>query len=454
MTTLAKLASLILEHPALVGIEPTDIQMNFLLSQELEVGLLGGTGRGGTTALAMAAAIWTDYPQYRALLLRRQYSDLSLSGGLLDVCRRLYIPAGARYNQETHSFTFPSGAVVQLGYCSCDADLDHWRSSQYHHIAVDECQDWPPSHYNFFFSRLRKREADPIPLQMRVSGNPGGRYAQDVRDYWIRGSDPNRRYIIATFRDNPHLNGQLYEQSLMKLDAVSRQQSMYGDYEIEPEGNMFQRSWFKVIEQNEVPAEIQKVRAWDLAASTATSSDWTAGALMAQADGVFYLVNIDRFKGTPKEVFDRMGQTAQMDGIEVAIALEQEPGSAGKLTLDTLQRDVLMGYNIRPQRPIGDKVTRAGPLSSACEAGNVVLVRGNWLQDFIDEATLFPVGRHDDQVDAVALAFNTLAATSGANAPACETEPLYESDEAWTNFRSMEINADRGWQVGGRDLGY
>ena len=29
------------------------------------------------------------------------------------------------------------------------------------------------------------------------------------------------------------------------------------------------------------------------------------------------------------------------------------------------------------------------------------LVRGNWLADFLDEATVFPHGAHDDQVDAV-----------------------------------------------------
>ena len=41
------------------------------------------------------------------------------------------------------------------------------------------------------------------------------------------------------------------------------------------------------------------------------------------------------------------------------------------------------------------------PLSAAAEAGNVKLVIGDWNKDFLDEAEVFPNGRHDDMVDAV-----------------------------------------------------
>jgi predicted phage terminase large subunit-like protein len=58
-------------------------------------------------------------------------------------------------------------------------------------------------------------------------------------------------------------------------------------------------------------------------------------------------------------------------------------------------------------RPTGDKVERAGPLASAVEAGNVVLVQGGlWISDFVDELASFPMGAHDDQVDAASLAFS------------------------------------------------
>jgi predicted phage terminase large subunit-like protein len=57
----------------------------------------------------------------------------------------------------------------------------------------------------------------------------------------------------------------------------------------------------------------------------------------------------------------------------------------------------------------GNKAIRAEPLASAVEAGNVVLCPGEWRDTLRTEAADFPAGNHDDQVDAVAGAFNKLA---------------------------------------------
>jgi predicted phage terminase large subunit-like protein len=57
---------------------------------------------------------------------------------------------------------------------------------------------------------------------------------------------------------------------------------------------------------------------------------------------------------------------------------------------------------------------RASPFAAQCEAGNVKLVAGPWVEAFIDEITTFPNGKHDDQVDAAASAFNVLASNNSA----------------------------------------
>ncbi len=61
-------------------------------------------------------------------------------------------------------------------------------------------------------------------------------------------------------------------------------------------------------------------------------------------------------------------------------------------------------------RSTGSKAERAGPVSSQSEAGNVRLVRGVWIGDFLDELEGFPEGSHDDQVDAFSGAYNQLVA--------------------------------------------
>jgi predicted phage terminase large subunit-like protein len=42
------------------------------------------------------------------------------------------------------------------------------------------------------------------------------------------------------------------------------------------------------------------------------------------------------------------------------------------------------------------------------EAGKVYLVRGPWVDEFVEEVAAFPTGRHDDQIDAVSTAVNML----------------------------------------------
>ena len=82
--------------------------------------------------------------------------------------------------------------------------------------------------------------------------------------------------------------------------------------------------------------------------------------------------------------------------------MEQEPGASGVKVIDDYTRRVLMGYDFQGVKSTGDKQTRARPLASQAQAGNVKLVRGPWINAFLDEAELFPLGSHDDQVDAAA----------------------------------------------------
>ncbi len=56
-----------------------------------------------------------------------------------------------------------------------------------------------------------------------------------------------------------------------------------------------------------------------------------------------------------------------------------------------------------------DKLTRALSWANLAEEGRVILVRGPWNSDFIEEAVQFPRGPHDDQIDAVSLAVNMLS---------------------------------------------
>jgi len=92
--------------------------------------------------------------------------------------------------------------------------------------------------------------------------------------------------------------------------------------------------------------------------------------------------------------------------------MEHEGGSAGVDVIDHYSRKTLLGYNFLGDRPRGSKIERASIVASAAEQGNVYLCRGTWNTSFLDEAEAFPLGSHDDQIDAVSGAIRFLAGNS------------------------------------------
>lgn len=177
-------------------------------------------------------------------------------------------------------------------------------------------------------------------------------------------------------------------------------------------GGMFQREWFPIVDA--VPASARRLRFWDKAATAPHRAnpdpDWTRGARVSMTtDRLIYIEDIVSIRADPGGVESLIAQTAAMDGRGVAVRMEQEPGSSGKDVIDHYVRDVLQGYNIEGVRSTGSKTERAGPVSSQAKVGNIRLVRGDWNKDFLDEAVKFPLGKHDDQIDAVSGALAILA---------------------------------------------
>ncbi|MGA3398282.1 MAG: phage terminase large subunit [Acetobacteraceae bacterium] len=153
------------------------------------------------------------------------------------------------------------------------------------------------------------------------------------------------------------------------------------------------------------------VRAWDLAATATTGRndpDWTVGVKLTRHDsGRYTVLDVMRLRGSPREVEDSIVTAARADGRGVTIGLPVDPGQAGK-SQTTYLTSQLAGYHVVPSRETGAKATRAAPVASQIEGGNVSLFRANWNHAFIEELRDFPFGRKDDQVDALSRAFTML----------------------------------------------
>ena len=178
-------------------------------------------------------------------------------------------------------------------------------------------------------------------------------------------------------------------------------------------GGMFKREWFETV--SAAPANCRWVRGWDLAATAKETAAFTAGVLIGKAqDGRFYIADATRIQGSAADVERLIVNTASQDGTGVKGSIPQDPGQAGKAQSQYLVRQ-LAGFDYRASPETGDKVTRADPLAAQAEAGNVLIVQGDWNRDFLDELTTFPSGKFKDQVDAATRAFNELLGGSTYN---------------------------------------
>jgi predicted phage terminase large subunit-like protein len=130
-----------------------------------------------------------------------------------------------------------------------------------------------------------------------------------------------------------------------------------------------------------------------------------------------YVIDVVRIQGSPLEAERLKAATAhadaQLTNRRAVVLLQQEPGAAGKAYVDSQMRGPLQGFMVELERPTGDKYTRAMPMSSAAQAGNINLVRGRWNKTFLDELEQAGPDEklydHDDQWDAASSAFNYLA---------------------------------------------
>lgn len=217
---------------------------------------------------------------------------------------------------------------------------------------------------------------------------------------------PDTAIFKARTRDNPFNPPEFHATMQRQYTTAMAAQELEGEF-TDLEGAMFRRHWFAVDET--APAPVIKVRFWDLAATEAKEGkdpDWTAGVLMQRsAEGEYHVLDVRRDRLTPAGVERLVRQTAEMDGAETLIYMEQEPGSSGVNTIDHYTRHVLAGFAFWGEKHTGSKSERALPLASMAEHGHVRLLRGPWNKDFLDEIEVFPLGTHDDQADAAAAAF-------------------------------------------------
>lgn len=226
--------------------------------------------------------------------------------------------------------------------------------------------------------------------------------------------EPERACVTPIGKDPRQYDGDLLDPGRFPREVVAGlkdgmgQYAYAGQYQQRPaprEGGIFKRHWFEIVPA--APANARRCRGWDLAASKSSTSAYTAGVRLSVQNGVYYVEDVVRERGSAAEVERLILNTAKQDGVGCKISIPQDPGQAGKAQVAAFAK-LLAGFNCRFSPESGDKESRALPVSAQAEVGNIKIVKGNWNDAFLEEITSFPAGTYKDQTDALSRAFAEL----------------------------------------------
>jgi predicted phage terminase large subunit-like protein len=211
-----------------------------------------------------------------------------------------------------------------------------------------------------------------------------------------------------------------YGQRLLELEQAAiregRSRDWYAQYQGRPrppEGAMFKPAKMPIFAELPNARVIDQQRGWDLAASSG-KGDWTVGLKLARLWGdprfkdLMIITDVQRIRGTPDEVRHLVRTVAAADNISTTQLFPRDPGQAG---IDQAESYVMMlrGSRVSAVPQTGSKIVRADAAASQANIGRIGMLRAGWNAALIDELAAFPNGQHDDQVDALSLAFNQMS---------------------------------------------
>lgn len=155
------------------------------------------------------------------------------------------------------------------------------------------------------------------------------------------------------------------------------------------------------------------VRSWDLAYSEEDGgkNDSTAGILMHKINDDYYVINNLKYGQYGDALKSKLKETAKADKVGVKILIEPgTKGGAAKFLYEEYRDTALTGYMTEQSLPEGSKVDRAMPLKDAINEGKIhIAIMDDELRGIlIDQMKSFPLGNHDDIIDAMAYAYNYL----------------------------------------------
>jgi len=374
-----------------LGITPDPWQADALMSKESMIFNCSRQSGKSTTAAIRALHEAVFYPGSQTLIISPSQRQ---SGELFRKVRELIYKIGEEMVEDSRTTaTFPGGSRI-ISLPSSESTIRGYSAITL--LLIDEASRVSDDIWTAVRPMLATTNGQIIMLS-----TPAGREGF-FADAWENGK---YKKFKVTAHECPRITEDFLKEEKEALGSMMFAQEYLCEFLDEAEGGMFKRAWADIVD--EAPRGHRIARGWDMASSE--EGDYTASCLMGTMNDHFYIVQVTNDHNTPGENERLLASTVRSDPPNTIIRMEQEPGSSGASIVDHYRRNIIPGKNFDGVRATGSKAQRAQPLSAAFEAGKVHLLKGDWNEPLIRQLCAFPLGEHDDMVDACAIAYNTLA---------------------------------------------
>lgn len=382
--------------------------------------LIGGSAYSGKSILGAVLALQHfKVRNYRCLILRSTYDNVTATGGIVD-----YIDEWTsefpyvEHNQSKRVFiNHKTNAKIYYSYMLLEKDKEKFKSRAYHKIIVDEASEFLKVNLQFLNRSLRGTKGlMKFPFALYYISNPanadGSTY---LKERFVNGPFP---FFEMNFWDNPYINKEDYLENLQELSKADYQfQIGNWDYEIKA-GDVFDydlidANTISKSEYNEMLTEqevLQQIITWDIAATDKRTSDYTAWSLSTVFKGKIGAIHDQNStQKTPGKLESKMMQI--MDKYyEYDNWIEKQPGAAGAIVANYWKKEFEEYHPTFIEVP-KSKLIRASRTVRGMNKGKILFVKGKWLKKFKKQAVKFPTEKivvddestHDDRVDSVTL---------------------------------------------------
>ena len=186
-----------------------------------------------------------------------------------------------------------------------------------------------------------------------------------------------------------------------------------GQYQQAPSplgGGLVKAAWFRHYTPGELPESLERiVQSWDTASKATELSDFSVCTTWGIAGTDLYLLDVLRRRMEYPELKRAVREQHERFGPSVVLI---EDKASGIQLIQELIREGL--HAVTRYQPQSDKIMRMHAQTAMIENGFVrVPDAALWLTQYLHELTVFPNGKHDDQVDSTAQMLDWFKRASG-----------------------------------------